>query len=304
VKKERLKYSQLCEKFSEEEKPRGTRRDRQFERWRREWNIERDGNTYYYLVSPLTMKQKQLDSNIVNFSSKDLIEAMVYDLLHKSEGKYLDTTKLEQQELLGLINNQFKLTLIEPLKEANANELEIPVEKIEDFTKEVYALNNVTINNVKQGMVKKGYINVEKIFKVKYDSGHSMVENNFVSITGDKMQEIENYRNELTRKITNNRLTDYYSIRDKNLRDQVIQALNKHFGFEQCFDGERWWLDKQSIEFILAKNYSYILNKIKVNENNQLKISKSTRGELKNLDTISKNKMIKKTIELKKGDKE
>lgn len=300
MKKERLKYSQLCEKFSEEEKPRGTRRDRQFERWRREWNIERDSNTYYYLVSPLTMKQKQLDSNIVNFSSKDLIEAMVYDLLHKSEGKYLDTTKLEQQELLGLINNQFKLTLIEPLKEANANELEIPVEKIEDFTKEVYALNNVTINNVKQGMIKKGYINVEKIFKVKYDSENPIVENNFVSITGDKMQEIENYRNELTRKITNNRLTDYYSIRDKDLRDQVIQALNKHFGFEQCFDGERWWLDKQSIEFVLAKNYSYILNKIKVNENNQLKISKSTRGELKNLDTISKNKMIKKTIELKK----
>lgn len=299
MKKERLNYSQLCEKFGEEQKPAGARRVRQFERWRREWSIDRDGKSYYYYVYPLTMKQKQ-SSNIVNFSSKALIEAMIYDLCNKADGKFLDTTKLEAQELLGLINKDFKLTLIEPLREANANELEIPVTEIENFTKEVYALNNVTINNVKQGMIKKGYINTEKIFKVKYSTGNPNVENNYISITGDKMQEVENYRNEITRIITNNRLTNYNSVRDKDIKEQIRNEVNKHFGFEKCFDGERWWLDKKSIEFVLANSYSYILNKIKVNENNQLKIYESSRGELKNIGKINKNKMIDKTITIKK----
>lgn len=294
MKVERLNYKQLCEKFNESTKT-SKARDRQFERWRKEWSIERDDKSYYYLVHPLTFTQKQ-EANIVNYSNRDLIEPMVYELCNKVDGKYYDSTSLERQEDLGLINNNFRLTLFPLMRNAIASELNVNSNDLASFGKEVFNLNNVTINSVRDTMKKKGFINVEKIFRVQYDSGHPNVDNKMVSIAGDQMQEIDNYRNLITRELTDDRLNTFYSIRDKDLRDQVVAKVNEHFGFKTCFDGERWRLDKESINFVFLKDYSYKMNQIKVNENNQLKISKSKRGDLKNIDGISKNKMIGKTI--------
>jgi hypothetical protein len=41
-----------------------------------------------------------------------------------------------------------------------------------------------------------------------------------------------------------------------------------------------------------------LLNKLKVNENNQIKISRSTRGNLKHINSHDKNVMIDKTIKI------
>lgn len=302
MKKERLKYSQLCEKFNEQQKT-GSRRDRQFERWRKEWHIERDGTSYYYIVYPLTVKDKLIlteNNTIVNISNKDYLEPMVYEKLSQNNDEYWDATPLERQQELGLVNNNYKITLSDIQRQIFANEYNIDINDVETFGQMVYELNRVTITNIRDNMKKKGYLNFEKAFKVRHKSGSNEVINEDIYVTGEKMQEIENCRNEMTRYVTDGRLTTFYSVRDKSLRDKIRELTNDYLGLDYHTDAERWWKDNKSISIAFNKDYSYKLNMIRVNENNQIKISKSNRGGLKYIDDISKGKMIKNFIDIKK----
>lgn len=302
MKKERLKYSQLCEKFNENEKPRGLRRDRQFERWRREWHIERDGNSYYYIVYPLNMKDKLVltkNNNIVNISNKDYLEPMIFEQMSKNTDEYWDATPLERQQALGLVNDDYRITLSETQKQIFANDNNMLVADVSTFGQMVYEINRVTITNIRDGMKKKGYLNYEKAFKIRYKSDNPNVVNNDIYVTGEQMQEIENCRNEMTRIITNGRLNTFYSVRDKELREQIREAVNEQLGLDYHTDAERWWKDNKSINIAFNKDYSYKLNKIRVNENNQMKIYKSKRGGLKDIGNITKSKLIDCFIDIK-----
>jgi hypothetical protein len=290
MKYEQLNYDQLCKKFGEEKKEKGNRRAKQFEKWRREWYIDKIKGKNKYLVRPLSLKEKQ-SANIVNFSYQKLIEPMVYDLCSNAEGKFIDTTYLEQQELLGLVNPEFKY--IKQLAVVMAEEIGVKVEELKNFKAEAQKLNQVTISNVIKSMVRKGILNTEKIFKVKYKGDEE-----WTSLTGDQMQEVEDYRNYITRVLTDEKSKYFVNIKDEDKRKTIFNAVNDHFGFECCYDGERWWLDKDTIKIVFEDSYSFLLNKLKVNENNQIKISRSTRGNLKHINSHDKNVMIDKTIKI------
>lgn len=302
MKKERLNYSQLCEKFGEEQKSRGTRRGKQFARWRREWHIERDGKSYYYIVYPLTVKDKltlNKNNTIVNISNKDYLEPMIYEQMSKNTDEYWDATPLERQQELGLVNDDYKITLSETQRQIFANDNDIIEADVETFGKMVYEINRVTITRIRDGMKAKGYLNYEKAFKIRYSNGSANVVNEDIYVTGEKMQEIENCRNEMTRYVTENRLNSFYAVRDKATRDEIRKLVNEKLGLDYHTDAERWWKDSKSISIEFNKNYSYKLNKIRVNENNQIKIYNSNRGGLKDVDKIVKGKLVGCFIDIK-----
>ena len=289
MKYEKLNYGDLCKKFGEQKKSSNAR-TKQFEKWRREWYIEKVDGKNEYLVRPLSLKEKQ-SSNIINFSYQKLIEPMVYDLCSNAEGNFIDTTYIEQQELLGLVNPEFKYT--KQVAVVMAEEIGVKVEELKNFKTEAQKLNQVTISNVIKSMVRKGILNTEKIFKVKYKGDEE-----WTSLTGDQMQEVEDYRNYITRVLTDEKSKYFVNIKDEDKRKTIFNAVNDHFGFECCYDGERWWLDKDTIKIVFEDSYSFLLNKLKVNENNQIKISRSTRGNLKHINSHDKNVMIDKTIKI------
>ena len=173
------------------------------------------------------------------------------------------------------------------------------VTDVSTFGQMVYEINRVTITNIRDSMKKKGYLNYEKAFKIRYKSDNPNVINNDIYVTDEQMQEIENCRNEMTRIITDGRLNTFYSVRDKELREQIREAVNEKLGLDYHTDAERWWKDNKSINIAFNKDYSYKLNKIRVNENNQMKIYKSKRGGLKDIGSITKSKLIDCFIDIK-----
>lgn len=288
-------YRDLCKMFDEEPTKSGSK-DRQFKRWRKEFNIEKVPNKNKYTVEPKTLDVAKPSTKRADL--KRIIEPMICDLFIKEGKSFLGLTQLEFHEKLGLINHKFsELTYTKEAKQMYADSLKVPIEDISKYRNEVYNLNKITINSIIKDMDKKGILSVSRCYKIVYN-------NNKVSFTDRKMfKKIMAERNRLAREYDQN-VTTYNEIEDKHIREKILKEVNDILGIRTHYDAIMLVLDIDSIECYLQKEYDYYetyeSSKIESNNGNRNKIMKSTRGELKNITYDNKKKLTTSLIALDK----
>jgi hypothetical protein len=291
---EEYSYKDLCIMFNEESK-KSNARDKQFKRWRKEYDIEKIPHKNKYTVKPRTLDVAKPSAKRADL--KKIIEPMICDLFIKEGKSFLGLTQLEIHEKLGLINHNFsKLTYTKEAKQLYADSLKIPIEDVDNYRDEVYNLNKITINSIIKDMEKKGILAKNSCYKM-------IDENDNVTFSDKHMtSEIMRARNDLARKIAGEEL--YTDIKDKHLREKVLKEVNKQVGLKSHYQAFMLILDIESIEYYLQAKYSYYntyeASKIESNDGNRNKIMKSTRGELKNIPYDNKKKLTTSLIALGK----
>ncbi len=287
-------YRDLCEMF-EEEPSKSSARDKQFKRWRKEFNIEKVPNKNKYTVEPKTLDVAKPSTKRADL--KRIIEPMICDLFIKEGKTFLGLTQLEIHEKLGLINRNFsELTYTKEAKQLYADSLKVPIEDINNYRDEVYNLNKVTINSILKDMEKKGILIKTQCYKL-------IGENNNVTFSDkNTTSEILQLRNDLAREIAGENL--YVNIKDKHLKEKIIKEVNRKIGQKSHYQAFMLILDVKSIEYYLQDKYAYYktyeASKIESNNGNRNKIMKSTRGELKNIPYDNKRKLTTSLIALDK----
>jgi hypothetical protein len=298
---ERLTYAQLCKKFNEQKKS-GNSRTVQFEKWRKEWSIERDGNSYYYLVHKLSKREKEkaYKKTIQRISNRQYLLPMVVQQLTQHEDVW-DATMLERQQKLGLINKHYQIVLSKLQREIFANEYKLNLTDVETFGEISYEINSETIRRIRDYLKDIGYINYEKIFEVIYESGNENILNKKQYLAGDAMQEIENYRNMVTQQLLGNPMATFYTIKDKDTKKIIKQKVNEHFGFKYHSDGERWRIDDNTVKSAYNYKYSYEVAYLNANKNACITLSKSQRGDLKYINQHDQDTMVDCMIDVDKN---
>lgn len=292
---EEYTYKDLCEMF-EEEPSKSSARDKQFKRWRKEFDIVKVPNKNKYTITPKTLDVAK--PSVKRADLKRIIEPMICDLFIKEGKPFLGLTQLEFHEKLGLINHKFsELTYTKEAKQMYADSLKVPIEDVNNYRNEVYNLNKITINSIIKSMDKKGILSVNRCYKI-------VDKNNNVSFTDQKMfKKIMTERNRLAREYDSS-VTAYNEIEDKHLREKILKEVNDILDIRTHYDAIMLILDIDSIECYLQKEYDYYetyeVSKIESNNGNRNKIMKSTRGELKNIPYDNKKKLTTSLIALDK----
>ena len=284
-------YKELCSLFKEENKPVGKRRQLQFERWNKEYVVNKVPNKNRYTLEPRTLDTKELSSKRVDL--KRFIEPMICELFIQENTRHFGTTQTELHERIGLVNDKFfKLSYLSELRETYAKKLNISVEELSEYKEEVYDLNKVTINNVLKDLEKKGVLIVDRTYKIKNIDGS-------ISYADEEYKtHIMSVRNEISRSMTDGLL--YNQIKDKHLREKILKNVNSTLGIIGHYDAIMLHLDIDSVKVYLSTEYTHYNNyndtMLEVNSANRDKIMKSRRGELKNIPYDDKRKITTEII--------
>ena len=284
-------YKELCSLFKEENKPVGKRRQLQFERWNKEYVVNKVPNKNRYTLEPRTLDTKELSSKRVDL--KRFIEPMICELFIQENTRHFGTTQTELHERIGLVNDKFfKLSYLSELRETYAKKLNISVEELSEYKEEVYDLNKVTINNVLKDLEKKGVLIVDRTYKIKNLDGS-------ISYADEEYKtHIMSVRNEISRSMTDGLL--YNQVKDKHLREKILKNVNSTLGIVGHYDAIMLHLDIDSVKVYLSTEYTHYNNyndtMLEVNSANRDKIMKSRRGELKNIPYDDKRKITTEII--------
>ena len=283
-------YKDLCSLFKED--PQVSRkRNLQFDRWRKEYDIVKVPNKNRYALSERTLDTKELSTKRADL--KRFIEPMICELFIQENTRHFGTTQTELHERIGLVNDKFfKLSYLSELRETYAKKLNISVEELSEYKEEVYDLNKVTINNVLKDLEKKGVLIVDRTYKIKNLDG---------SITyadEEYKTHIMSVRNEISRSMTDGLL--YNQVKDKHLREKILKNVNSTLGIIGHYDAIMLHLDIDSVKVYLSTEYTHYNNyndtMLEVNSANRDKIMKSRRGELKNIPYDDKRKITTEII--------
>jgi hypothetical protein len=294
TKKVEMNYKELCAFFKDEHKPTGKQRQLQFDKWRKEYNIEKIDGKNKYVVSKkdyAVMEQEKRLSKKYNFI--DLLAPIVYTTLMNQEDNKVILTKLEQQITFGFVNSsmQFKNLYTSQI----AKQINVLPEELSSFKKEVWNINSQTIRNVINKMINLGIITKQKVFKFK-----DLRTGKWAFATLEYYADVLFKLNEVARKKHN---VIFTQLKDVEERNRIKEEVCDYFGFETFFDADLFYLDKKSIEFVYEKQVKPKIAKLleqddiknylsEINNNNFLKISKSKRKGLKDISTTSMNTML------------
>ena len=298
MQEEILSYKELCEKFGEEKiKSRGKARHLQFERWRKEYNIEKiDGKNKYTVTKKRFLEKQQEKKSLTRFKFSDLLEPIIYSTLVNQEDNKIVLTKLEQQVAFGLVNTSYQFKELYTTQIAST--MGVDPKDLVKFKTEVWNINNQTIRNIINSMIKKKIV-------VKYDTYKC------IDLNDDEFIAKDNYYLAILEKLNAEsiKLTKgiYAEIKDSSIRNIVKEDICKYFGLKTFYPADLYMLDKNAIDFVyknrvLPKVNDIIENLITINENNCLKISKSKRGKLKEIDKGSMNTMVQHLIAVPTGN--
>lgn len=299
-----MNYKELCDFFQEEKTSKGKSRQLQFDRWRKEYNIEKVEGKNQYSVSKKkyveTINQKQLQKNM-KFST--LLAPIIYTTLMNVEGNVIALSSLEEQRLFSLVNPKFGMQSL--CLGALANELGIEPKDIYGFRDAIWEINAQTIRNVINSMSKMKILLKNTGYKCKKLSNGKW----FIA-DGSYASEILSYIN----MISNREYSCIYSkLKSKEEKTKVKELVSEHFGLETFYSADILYLDKNSIEIVynteIKENVRKILteqgiidNLIEINDNNCIRISKSKRKKLTDISKTNKDKMINTFIS--KSEKE
>ena len=149
-----MNYGELCDFFKEEKKRSGRTRQLQFNRWRKEYNIDKIEGKNRYIVKRKTYKEiKVYNSKRKNAQFATLLTPIIYTTLMNSEENVLDLPILEKQMAFSLVNSKFALS-----HKVIAEEIGVDVKDLCAFKEAIWKMNNRTMNNVINSMVKKHII--------------------------------------------------------------------------------------------------------------------------------------------------
>ena len=294
-----MNYKELCDFFQVERKPTGKRRQLQFKKWREEYNIEKIEGKNKYTIKRKTHKEtNEYNNKKRNVQFATLLAPVIYTTLINSEDNVIALTSLEQQRALSLVNSKFGLKSI--YQKAIAEDIGVDVKDLCTFKETIWKINNQTINNIINSMVKKHIILTSKGFKYldkKTKEWHIA--------DGKYGVEILAKINELSIDLYDN---IYYKINDKNKKRTIKDMVCNFFGFENFYYADIYYLDKKGIKFVYEKDVKTELeemvlseediqrNLIEVNTNNCIKISKSRNKNLLEISKYNLEKMINALI--------
>lgn len=287
-----MNYGELCIFFKEEKKRSGKARQLQFKRWRKKYNIEKIEGKNKYIVKRKTQKEmNDYDNKKRNVQSTTLLTPIIYTTLMNFEENVLALTKLEQQRAFSLVNSKFGLESI--YHKAIAEEIGVNVKDLRTFTETIWKINNQTINNIINGMIKKGIVLTSKGFKYRDKKTKEW----------GIADETYGYGAEILAKLNETGLYRCYKINNKNKKNTIKTKVCKvcdFFGFEELYFTDIYYLDKKDIKSELGK---MLLSEediqktlIEINTNNCIKISKSRNKNLLNISKYNKEKMISALI--------
>lgn len=290
-----LSYAQLCEKFNEEKK-KGNRKTRQFERWRKNYSIEKIEGKNKYNVRKLSLYEKTKDQLYFNY--QQLIEPMVYDLLLNSKGELQDECRLIISPMdfmlrLGLVNSNYKLIKYnDELVERLAKLTTARKQDVEDYQYEISKLNKRVIQTVLDAMVKHDLIQYSKVFVKKIINDDTSVEQ---IMTPRETAELLDIRKKISKELFNK---DYFYI-DKNDKKIVNNILKEKLNISNYYEVYDIILNENGIEQDILNNEYTFADRISLtNARNQIKINKSTQGKLKEIPILIKQNMTHKLIDI------
>lgn len=299
-----MNYGQLCEFFKEEKKGKGKRRQLQFDKWRKEYNIEKIDGRNKYTVSKkdyAVIEQEKRLTKKYNFT--DLLAPIVYTTLMNQEDNKVILTKLEQQITFGFVNSSIKFKNL--YTSQIAKQINVLPEELSSFKKEIWNINNQTIRNVINKMISIGIITKQKVFKFK-----DLRTGEWAFATTEYYADILFKLNDMSYKKYN---VVFLQLKDAEARNKIKEEVCDWFGFETFFDADLFYLDKESIKRIYE---GQIMPKIanllgedniksylsEINNNNFLKISKSKRKGLSDISTTSMNTMLLNFVRVTSDD--
>lgn len=294
-----MNYGELCDFFKEEKKGKGKGRQLQFNRWRKEYNIEKIEGKYKYIVERKTHKEmNDYDSKRKNVQFATLLAPVIYTTLMNAEENVIALTSLEQQRAFALVNSKFGLKSI--YQNAIAKDIGVDIKDLYAFKEAIWKINNQTINNVINSMLKKHIILTGKGFKYQDKKTKE-----WYFAGGEYGIEILAKINEISMDLYND---IYYKVLDKNKKKKVKDKVCDFFKFETLYYSDIYYLDKKSIKFVYEKDIKTDLEKmllseedipknlIEINTNNCIKISKSRNKNLLDISKYDKEKMISTLI--------
>ena len=269
-----MNYGELCAFFKEEKKRSGKIRQLQFNRWRKEYNIDKIEGKNKYIVSKkdyAVIEQEKILMKKYNFT--DLLAPIVYTTLMNQEDNKVILTKLEQQIIFGLVNSSIKFKNL--YTSQIAKQINVLSEELSSFKKEIWNINNQTIKDVINKMINIGIITKQKAFKFK-----DLKTGKWAFAT-----------------------TEYYTDILFKLNDVSYKKYN----------ADLFYLDKESIKRIyegqIKSKTTQILGEddiknylSEINNNNFLKISKSKRKGLSDISKTSMNTMLLNFVRVTSDD--
>ena len=289
-----MNYKDLCNFFKEEKKPTGKQRQLQFDKWRKEYNIEKIEGKNKYTVSKKDYAVIEQEKRLTKkFNFADLLAPIVYTTLMNQDDNKVIMTKLEQQVIFGLANSSMKFKNL--YTSQIAKKINVLPEELNSFKKEIWNINNQTIRNVINKMINSGIITKQKVFKFK-----NLSTGKWAFATLEYYADILFKLNEISYRKYN---VVFSQLKDIEARNMIKEEVCDWFGFETFFDADLFYLDKESIKRIyegqIKPKTTQILGEddiknylSEVNNNNFLKISKSKRKGLKDISTTSMNTML------------
>lgn len=299
TKQTEMNYGELCDFFKEEKRGRGKQRKLQFDKWRKEYNIEKIEGKNKYIVERKTYKEViDYNNKRKNVQFTTLLAPVIYTTLMNAEENVIALTSLEQQRAFALINSKFGLKSI--YQNAIAKDIGVNIKDLYAFKESIWKINNQTINNVINSMLKKHIILTGKGFKYQDKKTKE-----WYFAGGDYGVEILAKINEISMELYDD---IYYKILDKNKKKTVKDKVCDFFGFETLYSSDIYYLDKKSIKFIYEKDIKVNLEKmllseedipknlIEINTNNCIKLSKSKNKTLSDISKYDKEKMISALI--------
>lgn len=167
-----MNYGELCNFFKEEKRRNGKARQLQFKKWRKKYDIEKiEGRNRYIVKRKTYIKTKVYDRERKRIQFMDLLAPVIYTTLMNAEGNIVALTPLEQQRTFALINSRFELG--STYYKIIAEEIGVDVKDLSAFKETIWKINNQTINNIINGMIKKGIILRSKGFKYRDGESYS-----------------------------------------------------------------------------------------------------------------------------------
>lgn len=305
TKKVEMNYRDLCNFFKEEKKPTGRQRQLQFERWRKEYNIDKIDGKNKYVVSKKDYAIIEQEKRLMKrYNFTDLLAPIVYTTLMNQEDNKVILTKLEQQITFGFVNSSIKFKNL--YTSQIAKQINVLPEELSSFKKEIWSINNQTIRNVINKMISIGIITKQKVFKFK-----DLKTGEWAFATTEYYADILFKLNDVSYKKYN---VIFSQLKDTEARNKIKEEVCDWFGFETFFDADLFYLDKESIKRIyegqimpkianLLEEEDDIKNYLsEVNNNNFLKISKSKRKGLSDISTTSMNTMLLNFVRVTSDD--
>ena len=220
-KKTLYNYKDLCSFFGEEVK-KSNSRTKQFERWRKEYNIEKvEGKNLYTIKELLPSQQlKFLKSPKQVPNNYKLLEPMFMYLLANSEDGKIETTYSDLQEKLGLVNENFKkVKYSKEEKKSLASSLGVTVEELSLFNRETYEINYTNLNSAIKKMEKLSLLYKQDVIMVEYIEDGQVKSN---ALIGDDYSNFIDTRNKISRQL----YSEIYETLDSERKNKVNQLLN------------------------------------------------------------------------------